>query len=227
MALVISEIEKFRKEAPELFMALTKIVDAYNRLPMRSGTGSPEGIEGAPAGTLYCRRDPLMGEMLFVKSTPDGNTGWVPVANAASGLVRSPRMVGGSTSAAGFTKVNGGDQIVIPPNCYSMSFNLTFTGTGQARIKIGPNTSNTLTASGVVTVNGLMGGARQDLSVEALAGAGSVTAMLELVETTVIAASQLTGGTAVPGGSPPPEVPPDPPPPETPRWGEGSGEFPL
>ena len=42
-----------------------------------SGTGSPEGVLTAPAGSLYTRTDGGSGTTLYVKESGAGNTGWV------------------------------------------------------------------------------------------------------------------------------------------------------
>lgn len=225
--LIVPEIEELRKlEAPEwkaAFTALQKIIETVNALPIIRGQGHPEGAITAPLGWIYCRADALMNEALFVKLSETGNTGWAPVLNGQAGMVTTKRQIGGSTSSGVFTQVNPTtDAIIIPPNCHQMSFNLAFTGTGQARIKIGQNVSNVVAASGTVTVNGLPAGKKVSLVVEALASAGSVTAMLEIMETAIVVGGQLSGGTASTSGSTPaPSEPPVIPPSEREGgWGE-------
>ena len=224
MPLALPELEVLRNsKQPELkaaFEAFSKLLNAVNSLPIISGVGSPEGVIAASAGTIYCRRDPLMDQALYMKSTPTGNTGWQVIPSNASGMARAVRRIGGTTNSATYVKVNADDdQVNVPPNCYQMSFNVEFTGAGSMRIKIGANYSNVLTASGTVVVNGLSPGRRAALVVEALASAGSVTANVLIVETTLLVGSQMVGGVATDASAPSGGggSVPDP--------GEGSGEF--
>lgn len=46
----------------------------------RWGTGSPEGVVGAPRGTLWEREDGTAGTMLYQKQSGTGDTGWVAIA---------------------------------------------------------------------------------------------------------------------------------------------------
>jgi hypothetical protein len=50
-----------------------------------SGTGSPEGVKTAPIGSLFTRTDGGPGLSAWLKPTGAGNTGWVAVAERASG----------------------------------------------------------------------------------------------------------------------------------------------
>jgi hypothetical protein len=42
------------------------------------GTGSPEGVQHAPVGATYTRRDGLSGAVRYVKGPGTSNTGWLP-----------------------------------------------------------------------------------------------------------------------------------------------------
>jgi hypothetical protein len=43
---------------------------------IRVGSGSPEGSESAPVGTLYLNQTGVAGTTLYVKESGTGNTGW-------------------------------------------------------------------------------------------------------------------------------------------------------
>lgn len=48
-----------------------------NGVMVYSGTGTPEGRDSAPVGSMYTRTDGGVGTTLYVKESGTGNTGWV------------------------------------------------------------------------------------------------------------------------------------------------------
>jgi len=48
-----------------------------NKVRFLTGSGSPEGVNAAPVGSLYTRTDGGAGTTLYVKESGTGNTGWV------------------------------------------------------------------------------------------------------------------------------------------------------
>lgn len=51
----------------------------FSGVGLFEGSGSPEGVQTAPVGSLYLRRDGAAGTSLYLKETGTGNTGWVPI----------------------------------------------------------------------------------------------------------------------------------------------------
>lgn len=49
---------------------------AINGIHVLSGTGDPEGVVTAPAGSLFLRTNGASGSSLYSKATGSGNTGW-------------------------------------------------------------------------------------------------------------------------------------------------------
>lgn len=50
-----------------------------NSTPIRSSTGTPEGVITANVGALYLRQDGAAGTSLYIKQSGTGNTGWTAV----------------------------------------------------------------------------------------------------------------------------------------------------
>lgn len=47
---------------------------------IKSGSGSPEGVETAPVSSIYLRTNGVAGSLLYQKQTGTGNTGWTAIA---------------------------------------------------------------------------------------------------------------------------------------------------
>lgn len=47
---------------------------------IKSGTGTPEGVEAAPVGSVFLRTNGAPGTTMYAKTTGAGNTGWAAVA---------------------------------------------------------------------------------------------------------------------------------------------------
>jgi hypothetical protein len=60
---------------------------AHNHLGyIKSGTGSPEGVETADVGSIFLRTNGGAATTLYVKETGTGNTGWVALGSIASAI---------------------------------------------------------------------------------------------------------------------------------------------
>lgn len=69
---------------------------------IRSGTGSPEGVETAPVGTLFIRTNGTEGQALYYKQTGTGNTGWARVVGDRDiAVVAGDFAIGAGTGSAG------------------------------------------------------------------------------------------------------------------------------
>lgn len=57
-----------------------------------SGAGSPEAVVTAPIGSTYHRTDGVADATFYRKESGAGNTGWVAVSNANTGLTHQQMM---------------------------------------------------------------------------------------------------------------------------------------
>lgn len=81
-----------------------------------NGTGSPEGVVTAAVSSIYLQTDGALGNVLWLKSTGSGNTGWellnvAALANTFQGNGSPEGVVDGVVSAV-YRQLDGGDGVV-------------------------------------------------------------------------------------------------------------------
>lgn len=65
-----------RAGANEAYLQAAGVLLGPDQIGIRYGSGSPEGVLEAPAGSLYVRADGAPGATLYVKESGSGSTGW-------------------------------------------------------------------------------------------------------------------------------------------------------
>jgi hypothetical protein len=64
-----------RNSSTAFYFCACEIIEENNLV--LSGTGSPEGVQVAPVGCLWLRKDGGANTTLYIKETGSGNTGWI------------------------------------------------------------------------------------------------------------------------------------------------------
>lgn len=69
---MLSEVGQITPQWIDWFLLITQRLSF-----IRTGLGSPVGVEAAPVGTLFLRLDGGAGTTLYVKESGTGTAGWV------------------------------------------------------------------------------------------------------------------------------------------------------